>query len=562
MNQKQLALMKGDFRNFLWYVWKHLGLSEPTPIQYEIAYYLQHGPRRKMIQAFRGVGKSFITSAYVLWSLWNDPDKKFLVVSAASDRAISFSTFVKRLIHEIPFLSHLKADPDKGQRDSVMAFDVGPAKPSQFPSVKSVGIFGQLTGFRAHEIVADDVEVVSNSMTQDMRDKLLARALEFEALILPDVGKITYLGTPQTEESIYNKLRERGYKAKIWPVRYPAPDRVHIYNGDLAESIIERLENDPDCVGKSTEPTRFNDLELAEREAAWGRSGFNLQFMLDTTLSDAERYPLKLSDLIIMSTDVEKAPISVTWASNPELQIKELPNVGFTGDRFYRPWRVDPNWTPYEGAVLAIDPSGRGKDEMGYAVVKMLHGYLYVTDFGGLKGGYDDLNLIKLAKIAKEQKVNYVIVESNFGDGMFTKLFEPILARYYPCQIDEVRHSQQKEKRIIDTLEPVMNRHKIIIDFEAAKKDILETQEEPQYSLFYQMTRITRERGSLKHDDRLDVLAIAVAFWVEYMNRDEQKAEQSWHERRLQEELEVFMKHALGPKKLDSNDLRVSFMRR
>ena len=52
----QLDQIKGDFRNFLYIAWKHLALPPPTPIQYDIAEYLQGGPKGLIIQAFRGVG--------------------------------------------------------------------------------------------------------------------------------------------------------------------------------------------------------------------------------------------------------------------------------------------------------------------------------------------------------------------------------------------------------------------------------------------------------------------------------------------------------------------------
>ena len=45
-----------DFRNFLYMAWEHLGLPDPTPIQYDIAEFIQKGPKRRVIQAFRGVG--------------------------------------------------------------------------------------------------------------------------------------------------------------------------------------------------------------------------------------------------------------------------------------------------------------------------------------------------------------------------------------------------------------------------------------------------------------------------------------------------------------------------
>ena len=48
-------------------------------------------------------------------------------------------------------------------------------------------------------------------------------------------------------------------------------------------------------IGEPTDPNRFSEFDLLEREANYGRSGFALQFMLDTRLSDAKRYPLKVS---------------------------------------------------------------------------------------------------------------------------------------------------------------------------------------------------------------------------------------------------------------------------
>ena len=56
-----------DFRYFLTAVWTHLNLPAPTRAQLCIAEYLQTGPKRLQIQAFRGVGKSWITAAFVLF---------------------------------------------------------------------------------------------------------------------------------------------------------------------------------------------------------------------------------------------------------------------------------------------------------------------------------------------------------------------------------------------------------------------------------------------------------------------------------------------------------------
>ena len=513
-----------DFRAFLWLVWKHLQLPDPTPIQYDIAHYLQYGPKRKIIQGFRGVGKSWITSAYVIHQLRKDPQQNFLVISASKSRSDDFSTFTLRLIREMEILECLR--PLQDQRESKIAFDVGPAIADHAPSVKSVGIFGQLTGTRADEIIADDVEVPNNTQTQQAREKLAETVKEFDSIIKPG-GRITYLGTPQSIESLYNTLAERGYAPRIWPVRYPELAKMNtVYGEKLAPMIVEAVETDPAVVNLSTDPLRFSDVDLMEREISYGRSGFQLQFMLDTTLSDADRYPLKLGDLTIMSCASDRAPERLAWASSTELIIQNLPCVGLNGDRYYRPMWIDDRWCEYTGSVMAIDPSGRGKDETGYAVAKMLNGYVFVPEAGGLTGGYEPKTLEKLVDIAKRNKVNHIIVEKNFGDGMFTELLKPYLKNAgYPVAIEEVSHSKQKELRILDTLEPVMNQHRLVIDPKVVERDI-ETakvyalEQQLKYQMMYQMSHLTRDRGSLGHDDRLDALAMAVQYWVEQMAQD------------------------------------------
>ena len=363
-----------DFRNFLYLCWKHLNLPAPTPIQYDIANFIQGNDQRVVINAFRGVGKSWITSAYVCHQLLLNPQKNILVVSASKNRADDFSTFTLRLINEIDVLAHLR--PSESQRQSKVSFDVRPARASHAPSVKSLGITGQLTGSRSDLVIADDVETSHNSATMGMRDKLSTQVKEFESIIKPQ-GRILFLGTPQTEMSLYNELPKRGYKLKVWTARYPSLKQLRSMSKTLASTITKTWHIDK--VGYPTDPNRFDFEDLREREASYGKSGFNLQFMIDTTLTDEDKYPLKLSDLVVMSTNPDKAPEKIIWASSPELRDEELPCVGLHLDAYYRPMQTQGEWLDYQGAVMSIDPSGRGKDETAYAVVKMFNGNLFLT---------------------------------------------------------------------------------------------------------------------------------------------------------------------------------------
>lgn len=549
-----------DFRTFLVLVWRHLRLPDPTPIQLDFAGYLQTAPRRTVNEAFRGVGKSWIAATYVVWRLRIDPALKFMVLSASKDRADNFTTFCMRLITDVPVLQCLMPGPD--QRCSKLSFDVGPARADHAPSVTSKGIFSQITGGRADVIIADDIEVPNNSYTQAMRDKLSEAVKEFDAILKPG-GSIIYLGTPQTEQSLYNALPDRGYAVRVWPARYPTPEQLANYGeGRLAPCIVKALEQEPELAGKPTDPKRFDENELLERELSYGRSGFQLQFMLDTRLADADRYPLKLSDLIVMGVGASDAPEKPVWARGPGNVINDLPCVGFNGDRFYGPAFISGEWIPYTGAVMAIDPSGRGSDETAVCVVKMLNGYLYLTALMAFSDGYSEETLSRIAELAKAQEVKQVIIEANFGDGMFTQLIKPFFQKEYPCPIEEVRHSRQKELRIIDTLEPVLRQHKLIIDRDVIAYDYNSTKALPpekalKYQLMYQLTRITRDKGSLAHDDRLDCLSIAVSYWTERMGQDADRRMEQRKDLLLREELKAFETGAKGKISCSRNRIQI-----
>ena len=533
-----------DFRNFLYLVWKHLALPRPTPIQYDIANYLQSKDKRLIINAFRGVGKSWITSAYVCHQLLLNPQLNILVVSASKNRADDFSTFTLRLINEIDVLAHLK--PREDQRQSKVSFDVKPARASHAPSVKSLGITGQLTGSRSDLVIADDVESANNSATMGMRDKLSEQVKEFESILNPQ-GRIIFLGTMQTEMSLYNVLPARGYKQRIWTARYPTEKQLNNFGKSIAPFI--RNSWSTEMIGKPTDAERFDEEDLFKRQLSYGSSGFNLQFMLDTSISDEDKYPLKLSDLVVMSLNPKTAPEKVIWASSPELKHEELPCVGLHSDAYYRPMQIQGDWLDYQGSVLAIDPSGRGENETSYCCAKMLNGNVYITDAGGLVGGYTDKTLQNIANIAKQQEVNLILVEENYGGGMFTKLLLPFVTKTYPVTIEEIRHQEAKEKRIIDTLEPLMQQHRLIIDTNVVHKDynssneMYSVEKALRFQLFYQMSRIGRLKGSLAIDDRLDVLAMACRYWVDHLAKDQETAQQQRREELLKEELDNFLDH-------------------
>ncbi len=540
--------LKADFRNFLWVIWKHLKLPQPTPVQYDIAGFLQHGPRRMGILAFRGVGKSFVTAAFVCWVLYCDPQMRILVLSASKQRADNFSTFVLDLIHSVPQLKHLQ--PREGQRQSKVGFDVGPAAPDQSPSVMSLGVTSQIAGTRANLIVADDLEVPNNSATAALREKLTDRVKELDAVLKPG-GRIVYLGTPQDEQSLYNVLPERGYTFRIWPALYPSPEQRSRYGSRLAPMIAARLDADETLAGKPTDPIRFSEVDLEERRLSYGRQGFALQFQLDTTLSDADKYPLKLGDFICHPLDPQKAPVDFMWASGPQYAA-DLPAIGLQGDRWHKPGWVSPEAADYTGCVMFVDPSGRGTDETAYAVVKVLLGRFYLVAAGGFVDGYSVQTLETIIRLAERHRVKLIQTEPNYGGGMFTKLLQGVAQRLYPVKVEDAKWSNvSKEKRIIDTLEPVLAQHRLVVCPSVIESDLSSTEGYPEnkqhlYRLFYQLARITAQSGALAHDDRVDALAGAVAYFVDVAARDTTIAAKSHHTDLLDRQLKEMALHMIS----------------
>lgn len=519
-------------------VWRHLNLPDPTPVQLNIAHFMQHGPKRRIVEAFRGVGKSWMAAAYVLWLLRNDPQKKIMVVSASKTRADDFTMFCIRLIREMPLLQCLEPNRDE-QRSASNRFDVRPAIPDQSASVKSVGVFGQLTGSRADLILPDDVETPFTSWSVGMREKLLAAVGEFNAILKPG-GDIMFLGTPQTEESIYNKLLHKGFTSRIWPARYP--DKPEKY-GDLLAPVVQ--EGCQELKGKPVDPGRFSEMDLLEREVSYGRSAFALQFQLDTSLSDLERFPLRLSDLMVMEVS-DHAPEKLVWSSGAEYRVTDLPTVGFSGDYYHRPAFIHGDWVPFQGCVMFIDPSGRGADETAYAIVAHLNGNLFLLEVGAFRQGYTDPVLEGLAAAAKRHKVNLILLEDQFGQGMLEALLKPHLQLQHPCTIEPVRSNVQKERRIISALEPVLNQHRLIVNRSVVENDSRGRDDDAaevrlSYQLFHQLTHITVEKNCLQHDDRLDAVAGAIQYWNESLAIDEDRAIAERRSELWDLELEAFM---------------------
>lgn len=524
-----------DFRNFLYLVWTEaLRLPEPAPIQYDIAHQLQHGWRessdgitRIQLQAARGFGKTYILCAWAVWQLLRNPDIKILMISMNTNRAKEAVRLVRQIISGCDVCHHLI--PREGQRDGADRIDVGAVtRPAKDPSLAAYGVTSAVAGTHPDIIIADDTETKENSGTASARERLMAAYYEFESMIQPG-GTIIHMGTPQSGDSVYNSLIA-SYSLLRYPCRFPAlTDEDACRN--IAPWMVEQVREYDKVPGEPTYPERFGEEALAEKLAIFGPYHFALQMMLDTKLADSDRYPLKARDLVVMATHPEKAPTNVVWGqTNP---VKDIICKGLGDDNsFYGPDFCEDAYEDYAKCLMWIDPSGGG-DDVGYAVLKGLNGLIYLTAAGGLPGGHSDATLIKLSKIARDEGVRHVLVETNFGDGLYEKALAQHMHKINgPTHIESRVAKGRKEERICDALEPVVNSHRLIVDRRVAK----------DADFVYQFTHITRDRGSLPKDDIIDAVAGGVAEFVDMLGLDPARQEELREKRELEEFVKKFQK--------------------
>jgi hypothetical protein len=541
--EKQLLFLQKmfpTFDRFLIVMMTALGYST-TQLQLDIGRYLENGPKDLMIQAQRGQAKSTITALFAIWYLIHHPKGSVLIVSAGGKQANEISTLIVKTIMNVDILTCLRPNQARNDRQSVEAFDINfdLRGVQKSPSVACTGITGNLQGKRATLLIADDVESMKNGRTAMMRELLMQNCRDFASIVQDAAGRIVYLGTPQTDSSIYNQLSAMGFALRIWPGRYPTDEQLGHYGACLAPSLMEALIEDPSLQtgggldglqGQPTDAQLMPEESLQAKEMKQGPAFFQLQHMLSTKLADALRYPLKLVNMVVMRLG-DLLPVSVVRGMSHDY-IKDY-QVGSLKVQLSAPQYVSQDVVKPTFRHMRIDPAGGGKngDETAYAVSEQLNGTVYLRAAGGVPGGFEDKDLTRLAQIVARWAPDVLDIEKNFGFGAFTKVFMPYLDKAgWKGGINETFESTNKELRIIDTLEPMLGRGSLVIDETIVLDDWDSTQAHPMdkrqgYSLLQQIAKITRDSGCLVHDDRLDAVAGTCGYWIGQMNQDSTRRE-------------------------------------
>ena len=532
--------LKDDFRNFMYFAFKVMGI-EPHPIQYLVADWLQNAGNRRILSCMRGFGKTVMIACYISWRFHQDENYLILVQSASSERAKEIVGLVRQILGEMEITAHLIPDGrDKNIKNQAQRFDIAiRTRKAKDPSLAAYGMRSMVTGSHVDEIITDDAETMENSMTDDGKGVIMEKFAEYEDIVIADTANIvTAVGTPQTQDSVYFRLADLGYDLIRVPAEFPELDDENL--GTLASFLRERLE-DPDDLeaspGKPTYPERMGEEYLQNKKDITPPARYRLQMLLDPSLADEERYPLKLRHFIVFDSDPDLLPLRLLW-SNESTHRVMIPVAGFRGDHVFGPRSVSDEFVNFNRKIMYVDPSGRGADHVTYTIAYGAPSYIYVPEVGGYQNGFAEHTLSQLSMVALKHNVTTIFVEANFGGGAYAELLKPHIRRLgVRAAVEDDWAKGRKELRIIDTLRPMMGSHRIVISTDVARNQ----------ELTYQISHITEERDSLEHDDYVDSFCGAVSKLTNNLGRDFVQTAEDLQEAKLKEMVDAFWKRVGQP---------------
>ena len=158
--------------------------------------------------------------------------------------------------------------------------------------------------------------------------------------------------------------------------------------------------------GTSTEPTRFSERDILQRQLEFGRIEFDRQFRMDMTAGAGQQHPLKLRDLIVFEfTPPSPAtggklilPSHIQWAPLRDHRLRDLQVDSLPGDGYlYGPQMMD-IMLPAEETICQIDTSGEGEDETTWSILAGLSGRVYFCKQGASKDGHSEATMKAIAQ--------------------------------------------------------------------------------------------------------------------------------------------------------------------
>lgn len=445
-----------------------------------------------LILASRNSGKSTIVEIYVTWLLHRNPLEIIGVISGGVKRAKRTLRTVRLFIEQCPLLRPLI--PDDNCLDSADQFVVPAANGRLGSSVSfaSFGISSNMVGMRFNVALLDDVETKTDRSpaAQENLDLLTS---EVQNILNPG-GRVIALGTPQVAGlSIY----ARWAKSEDWKT----------YRALLFEELPQDHGDRKRPYLRSRWPSRWSDADLEKKRRNLPAREWDLHWRIDLSALDEDDRPLKLRDFITVRWDASKSDFpTIVKPGGKKLTYLET-GVADADDYFQGPSSISPDTSRYVATIAAVDPASGvvGRDEAGVAVVSVTtQGLAVVRCVAGVRGSSSAETLVKVAALLHSFYPTKIVCEAR-ADSLYPSQLASVLARRgYACMVDPVQSGAKKGERILDAIGVPLADHRVVmLESVISGEDAMET--------IKQITHCTADGRQLRHDDRVDALAWALA---------------------------------------------------
>lgn len=226
------------FRAF-YLIWMRMHGLKPAEVHYRICDWLEkffftETVRNGVLKVWRGAAKSTILSVFQAYIIRHDPAHQLILDRSADDpTANKLSSATLDVLQRHPLCKGIIKD----KRPGIERFWAVENKDKRNASVTACGILSNPTSSRATFIANDDVEVPKNIETIEKREKLRNKLNEEVHIMVPG-GKVLYVGTDHTHNSIYDEKINMGFESLVIPlfrhsVRIEADGKKATYEFDF-----------------------------------------------------------------------------------------------------------------------------------------------------------------------------------------------------------------------------------------------------------------------------------------------------------------------------------------
>jgi hypothetical protein len=426
-----------------------------------------------VLRCFRGFGKSTMLAIYNAWRYHEDPTLRLLHQGDQDKTAYKTSRDTKRVLMRHPMTAGLK-----DIRGESAFWWVPGADDERNPSMQAAGITSGITSSRADEIQNDDVEVPKNITNPEAREKMRYRLGEQTHILVPG-GRMLYIGTPHTHDSLYDemerigancltiKMFEHEFRIESATKReYELPFRpVYVFFGIGASSRLLTPGEDytfhkgmlkfikapmglVDCYSESAWPARFDRAELQKRRTRTRTiNEWDSQYQLHSKpISE-----IRLDPAQITAYDVE--PVVRVANRQASMWLGKVQIAGMAA-----------RWDP-ASAKLGSDVSAFGlvlQDTRGRRYIHRAEALTgEVAEFSQEQRQYSRIvggQVFQICELVQKYRIPRIVVETN-GIGVFAPaVLRQALKQFgLVCGVVEEPAVVNKNRRILEAFEDVLS---------------------------------------------------------------------------------------------------------